>query len=199
MSLLSWWKCRIVSNDKIILEFNKGNIVFAKNGEEIITLFDGKKAVGIPKMHFKKIKLLSRLDKRQTAFVERHYQFKLKQVSQSSYVGDHAGQDRRELDQSRINKEFAESLESKEAVVIKTQKRVCAWCKKVIQDGSEPITHGICPGCVQKEMHSYLKGNKSYGLTCTNPCCVFLGRPREYPDLKCNTLVLPTRKRASQR
>ncbi len=118
--MTSWWKCRIVSNDKIILEFNKGDIVFAKNGEEIITLFDGKKAVSIPKMYFKKIKLLSRLDKRQTAFVERHYQFKLKRAPQSS-----------------------------------SQKRICAWCKKVIQDGREPATHSICPECAQKEMLSY--------------------------------------------
>lgn len=120
MTLLSWWKCRIVRNDKIIVEFNKGDIVFAKNGEEMITLFDGKKAVSMPKRHFTKIKLLSRLDKSQTAFVERHYQFKLKQASQSSY-----------------------------------QKRICAWCKKVIQHGREPVTHGICPECAQKEMDRY--------------------------------------------
>lgn len=105
--MTSWWECRIVSNDKIILEFNKGDIVFAKNGEEIITLFDGKKAVSIPKIYFKKIKLISRLDKRQTAFVERHYQFKLKRASQSSYASDRAGQDRRELDQSRTNEEYS--------------------------------------------------------------------------------------------
>jgi hypothetical protein len=173
MPLSSWWKCRIVSNDKIILEFNKGNIVFAKNGEEIITLFDGKKAVNIPKMHFTRIKLLSRLDKSHTAFVERHYQFKLKQVSQPSYAGDHAGQDTRGLDQSRINKVFAETLKSKETVVIKTQRKVGAWCKKVIQDGSQPITHGICPECAQKEIYSHWRQKKSNGLTSESPGALY--------------------------
>lgn len=43
----------------------------------------------------------------------------------------------------------------KEDVVIKTQKRICAWCKKVLQVGREPATHGICPECAQKEMPSY--------------------------------------------
>jgi hypothetical protein len=28
-----------------------------------------------------------------------------------------------------------------------TAKVVCAWCRKTIRDGSEPVTHGICEGC----------------------------------------------------
>ena len=26
-------------------------------------------------------------------------------------------------------------------------KRVCAWCKVLIEDGEAPITHGICDVC----------------------------------------------------
>ena len=37
----------------------------------------------------------------------------------------------------------------------KTQKRVCAWCNKVIQNGGEPATHGICPKCLMQEMGRY--------------------------------------------
>jgi len=36
-----------------------------------------------------------------------------------------------------------------------TQKRICAWCNKVIQNGGEPITHGICPKCLVQEMGRY--------------------------------------------
>lgn len=24
---------------------------------------------------------------------------------------------------------------------------VCAWCKGVMQEGSEPVSHGMCEGC----------------------------------------------------
>lgn len=26
-------------------------------------------------------------------------------------------------------------------------KVVCAWCKKTLVEGDEPISHGICPDC----------------------------------------------------
>jgi hypothetical protein len=26
-------------------------------------------------------------------------------------------------------------------------KAICAWCKAVLREGSEPATHGICPAC----------------------------------------------------
>lgn len=29
-------------------------------------------------------------------------------------------------------------------------KRICAWCKTVLSDGSEPATHGICRSCGDK-------------------------------------------------
>lgn len=30
--------------------------------------------------------------------------------------------------------------------------RICAWCKKIMEDGKEPATHGICPECAAKEV-----------------------------------------------
>lgn len=30
------------------------------------------------------------------------------------------------------------------------QKRICAWCGKVLQDGNVPATHGICTDCKGK-------------------------------------------------
>lgn len=26
-------------------------------------------------------------------------------------------------------------------------KLVCAWCRGVIREGAEPVSHGICPRC----------------------------------------------------
>ena len=31
-----------------------------------------------------------------------------------------------------------------------TVKKVCAWCNRVLQNGSEPATHGICEPCGKK-------------------------------------------------
>lgn len=28
-----------------------------------------------------------------------------------------------------------------------TVRRVCAWCSRVIEDGAEPTSHGICAAC----------------------------------------------------
>lgn len=101
MTLPRWWKCKIASKDEIQLEFKKGTLVFAKNGENHITLFDGKKWVSIPKMAVTKIKLLSRLGEKGAAFVERYYQFKLRQTSHSSTAGAPGmlgGQDAQPLD-----------------------------------------------------------------------------------------------------
>ena len=30
-------------------------------------------------------------------------------------------------------------------------KRICAWCGKIMAEGSEPATHGICPECEAKQ------------------------------------------------
>ena len=37
-------------------------------------------------------------------------------------------------------------------------RKICAWCKAVISEGEYPVTHGICPACVEKEMRRYLGG-----------------------------------------
>lgn len=29
-------------------------------------------------------------------------------------------------------------------------KRVCAWCGKMMEDGDEPATHGICEECAAR-------------------------------------------------
>jgi len=80
-----WWKCQIIGKDKIQLQFNKGDIVFAKNEEKFIILFDGKKRARIPKSAMKNIKLLFRLDQQELSSVERRYQCKQIQGSPSAW------------------------------------------------------------------------------------------------------------------
>jgi hypothetical protein len=41
-----------------------------------------------------------------------------------------------------------------------TSRKICAWCNKLISEGTEPISHGICPACTEREMAKYL-GAKS--------------------------------------
>lgn len=29
---------------------------------------------------------------------------------------------------------------------------ICAWCKALLSAGSEPASHGVCPGCLQQHL-----------------------------------------------
>lgn len=31
-----------------------------------------------------------------------------------------------------------------------TPRRICAWCQTVMSEGTEPVTHGICPDCAAR-------------------------------------------------
>jgi len=48
---------------------------------------------------------------------------------------------------------------TKEAPREKAMKKICAWCNRVLQDGTEPATHGICHPCGKKVMESYEKSS----------------------------------------
>ncbi len=52
------------------------------------------------------------------------------------------------------------ALVVKEVLRVKTPKKVCAWCRRVMCEGEEPITHGICPECSAKEMRIFLGRNR---------------------------------------
>jgi pilus assembly protein Flp/PilA len=45
---------------------------------------------------------------------------------------------------------------AREVFRVKRQKRVCAWCQKVMAEGEEPVTHGICPDCAVREIYIFL-------------------------------------------
>ena len=49
---------------------------------------------------------------------------------------------------------------SKESKTINTPKRICAWCNKVMQEGTKPVTHGMCSDCLQMQIESlWFQGN----------------------------------------
>jgi hypothetical protein len=33
---------------------------------------------------------------------------------------------------------------------MQNQQVVCAWCGKVIHEGNQPVSHGMCPECYEK-------------------------------------------------
>ena len=86
MATPRWWECKITSRDECQLGFKEGSLVFAKNGENNITLFDGWKWESLPKGGVTKVELLSRLKENHAAFLEKYYQFKLNQASHSTKV-----------------------------------------------------------------------------------------------------------------
>jgi hypothetical protein len=77
----NWWKVQIIDTDQMTNGLKRGDILYAKNGEKSITLFDGQTEIALPKMNMPKIKPLTRLDNKMTEFVERRYQFQIKKAS----------------------------------------------------------------------------------------------------------------------
>jgi hypothetical protein len=37
----------------------------------------------------------------------------------------------------------------------KRMKVICAWCERLIRDGIEPASHGICPVCMETEIRNH--------------------------------------------
>lgn len=44
----------------------------------------------------------------------------------------------------------------------RAQRRICAWCTRVIQEGGDPVTHGICTECEKKETLRYREEIKPF-------------------------------------
>jgi len=47
-------------------------------------------------------------------------------------------------------------------------KKVCSWCGLVLEDGPEPITHGICPECEDRVLATLEEGPSTE--VEENPC-----------------------------
>lgn len=69
-----WWKSQIVGGEEIPGSFEKGEILYAKNGETSIILFNGVTSATLPKIHMKNIKLLSRATGEESSYLEMQFQ-----------------------------------------------------------------------------------------------------------------------------
>ncbi len=74
--MANWWKCQVLSNEKVTLPFAMGDLVYAKGDVEWIMLFDGRREIMIHKMAAKNVRFLSRLGQEETGLIERDYQLK---------------------------------------------------------------------------------------------------------------------------
>ncbi len=68
-----WWKCQIVGKEGARV-FQKGEIVFVRKRDRSILLFDGnKKKADLPRGAIRDLKIISRLDKKESHVVEASY------------------------------------------------------------------------------------------------------------------------------
>ena len=60
----------------MMIPFSKGEIIYAKNGDDFITLFDGQQESQVSKIALKYLKLLSRLPDPDSGLIQRKYEEK---------------------------------------------------------------------------------------------------------------------------
>jgi hypothetical protein len=75
----------------------------------------------------------------------------------------------KELSQLNIHEPLAVSLKKTDKRPIPqaleaqagSMQRICAWCNKVMREGTKPATHGMCPKCLEEQRRS-LETQKSH-------------------------------------
>jgi hypothetical protein len=97
--MANWWKCKIVK-PSMMIPFSKGEIIFAKNGEEYITLFDGRQERRAPKAVLQYLQLVSRMNNPDSAAIQQDYEQK-----KGSPVPGAAGLKKPETEQRRMDLE----------------------------------------------------------------------------------------------
>jgi hypothetical protein len=73
--MANWWKCKIV-RPSMMIPFSRGEVIFAKNGEDFITLFDGGQESRVPKVALKYLQLISRLPNSESDLIQKNYELK---------------------------------------------------------------------------------------------------------------------------
>jgi hypothetical protein len=75
LEMANWWKCKI-ARPSMMIPFSKGEIIYAKNGDDSITLFDGRQESRVPKSALKYLQLLSRLPNADSRLIQGKYEQK---------------------------------------------------------------------------------------------------------------------------
>jgi hypothetical protein len=73
--MANWWKCKIVK-PSMMIPFSTGEIIFAKNGENYITLFDGCEESQAPKAVLRYLQLVSRMNNPDSNRIQQDYEQK---------------------------------------------------------------------------------------------------------------------------
>jgi hypothetical protein len=73
--MANWWKCKIVK-PSMMIPFSAGEVIFAKNGDDYITLFDGRQESRVPKGAFKYLQLVARMLGPDSAQIQKSYEHK---------------------------------------------------------------------------------------------------------------------------
>jgi hypothetical protein len=58
----------------MMIPFSRGEVIFAKNGEDSITLFDGGQESRVPKSALKYLQLISRLPNSESNLIQKNYE-----------------------------------------------------------------------------------------------------------------------------
>ena len=73
--MANWWKCKIVK-PSMMIPFSAGEVIFAKNGDDYIILFDGRQESRVPKGAFKYLQLVARMQGPDSAQIQKSYEHK---------------------------------------------------------------------------------------------------------------------------
>ena len=73
--MANWWKCKVV-HPCLMIPYSKGEVLFAKNGDDFITLYDGRQESQVPKLGLKYLKLISRLPDSESDLIQKNYEQK---------------------------------------------------------------------------------------------------------------------------
>jgi hypothetical protein len=84
--MANWWKCKVVkpSDDP----FSTGEVIF-KNGDEYITLFDGRKETRVPKGALKYLRLVGRMPNPDSDQIQHNYEHKYEHKKDTQPAWDH--------------------------------------------------------------------------------------------------------------
>ena len=73
--MANWWECRVVK-PWMMISFSKGEFIFAKNGDESITLFNGQQERKVPNAVLRYPLLMSRLQNADSEQIQWDYERK---------------------------------------------------------------------------------------------------------------------------
>jgi hypothetical protein len=79
-TMANWWKCKVVK-PSMMIPFSTGEVIFAKNGNEYITLFDGRQETRVPKGALKHLQLVGRMQKPDSDQIQNNYEHKMEALA----------------------------------------------------------------------------------------------------------------------